>query len=312
MRTTLQLNPKIPPGCPRVRSIIMRLSIALVAAVFAASVIAWGQQTPFSPAEQAVEAKIGKLGHNKADPQRGAKVKSIALEIRELPPSNGKVLLANGLANLATEGELSDGALQEVATTLALSLHETPQPDEHGEPAFAYQELAQLERVEHLKVSLKDPSYKAAVVALNKIHAAQAKVDFTLQDITGKSWTLSSLKGKVVVVNFWATWCPPCRQEMPDLEKLSKEYADQGLVVLAISDEPAKTVQPFIQKQGYTFPVLLDAGRKVNDEYHMEGIPHSFVYNRQGHLAAEAIDMRSRSQFLKLLSEAGLNPKPQG
>ncbi len=155
-------------------------------------------------------------------------------------------------------------------------------------------------------MKLDDPAYKAAVEEVALIAKDQAEADFTLQDITGKSWTRSALKGKVVLVNFWATWCPPCRKEMPDLQKLYEEFADKGLVVLAISDEVEKTVQPFIQKAGYTFPILLDPGRTVNTAYHIYGIPNSFMYDRDGKLVAQAIDMRTRGQFLKMLAQAGL------
>ena len=82
------------------------------------------------------------------------------------------------------------------------------------------------------------------------------EADFTLTDLDGKKWTLKELRGKVVVVNFWATWCPPCRKEMPDLEALYTILKEKGLVILAISDEVADKVKPFIEEKKYTFPVL--------------------------------------------------------
>ncbi len=130
--------------------------------------------------------------------------------------------------------------------------------------------------------------------------------DFTLTDLEGKSWTLSKLRGKVVVVNFWATWCPPCRKEMPDLEALYNHFKGQGLVVLAISDEDAAKVRPFIAERQVTYPVLLDPGREVNDLFQVEGIPKTFVYDRNGKLVAQSIDMRTQKQFLGMLAEAGL------
>jgi len=109
-----------------------------------------------------------------------------------------------------------------------------------------------------------------------------------------------------VLVNFWATWCPPCRKEMPDLQALYDKYKDQGFVVLSISDEEAAKVQPFITERKISYPVLLDPGRKVNDLFQVEGIPKSFVYNREGKLVAQSIDMRTRNQFLEMLTQAGL------
>jgi thiol-disulfide isomerase/thioredoxin len=107
-------------------------------------------------------------------------------------------------------------------------------------------------------------------------------------------------------VNFWATWCPPCRKELPDLEQIYEKYKDQGLVVLAITDEQTAKVRPFIVDRKLSYPILLDPNRKVNDALKIEGIPRSFLYNREGKLVAQAIDMRTRKQFDAMLAVAGL------
>jgi len=95
---------------------------------------------------------------------------------------------------------------------------------------------------------------------------------------------------------------------MPDLEALYLEFKDkdQGFVVLAISDEDAAKVSPFLAERNITYPVLLDPGRKVNEQFQIEGIPKSFVYDRSGRLVAQSIDMRTRRQFLEMLEQAGL------
>lgn len=136
--------------------------------------------------------------------------------------------------------------------------------------------------------------------------AGVAAPDFSLPDLSGKTVHLSDLRGKVVIVDFWATWCPPCRKEMPDLEALYQRFAAKGLVILAISDEEASTVRPFIADRQVTYPILLDPGRKVNELFRVEGIPKTFVYDREGQLAAQAIDMRTSLQFLEMLAHAGL------
>ena len=236
------------------------------------------------------------------DAERGAATRKIALEIRALPAGAHKLSLANSLANLSTEGDFGRDNLQEVATTLADALSEQPAP-----VASAYLELASLVRYEGLHTKLENPQYAAAMKQLEEQDAARAHADFTLNDLDGKPVRLSDLKGKVVLVNFWATWCPPCRKEMPDLDALYKQYQRQGLVVLAISDEEASKVKSFLAEHPVTYTILLDPGRKVNKQFFVEGIPKSFVYDREGNLAAQSIDMRTRAQFIAMLSAAGLN-----
>jgi peroxiredoxin len=93
---------------------------------------------------------------------------------------------------------------------------------------------------------------------------------------------------------------------MPDLETLYGRFRSQGLVVLGISDEEAAKVEPFIRERKVSFPVLLDPGHKVNDLFVVQGIPKNFVYDRQGKLVAQSIDMRTQKQFLEMLRKAGL------
>jgi peroxiredoxin len=175
-------------------------------------------------------------------------------------------------------------------------------------PAYGYDELAQLEHYEHVTVSLKgDPHYRAAIGALNAMDGKRARLDFELKDRTGKTWRLSNLRGHVVIVNFWATWCPPCRKEIPDLENLYRRFAGQGLVVLGISDEEAPKIDSFLKIHPIAYPVLLDSDRAVNRSFSIHGIPKSFVYDRSGKLQAQAMDMRTQGQFLDMLHAAGLN-----
>jgi len=240
------------------------------------------------------------------DDVRAKTTMATALEIRKLPAGEHKVLLASHLANLSTEGDFGKATLQEVTTTLAQAVRETPLADQKGEPAEEYFELASLARYEHMELGENLPQVVRATQKLEEIDKRRQQANFTLSDLQGKTWTLQELKGKVVLVNFWATWCPPCRKEMPDLEKLYKEFAGQGFVVLSISDEDLAKVRPFIEKGRFSYPVLLDPGRKVNDEFVVEGIPKSFVYDRDGKLVAQSIDMRTEHQFREMLALAGL------
>ena len=241
------------------------------------------------------------------DMLRADTTKRLAFKIRFLPNTPNKLRLANHLADLSTEGDLGHDVLQEAATTLAQALRAEPVPDEKGQPAEPYIELASLVRYEHVVVPAFDPpQFKEAMAKLEADDQRRQNANFTLTDLQGKTWTLKDLHGKIVLVNFWATWCPPCRKEIPDLEELYETFKGQGLVILGISDEEADKVKPFIAEQKVTYPVLLDAGRKVNELFQIDGIPKSFVYNRDGKLVAESIDMRTQRQFRVMLDRAGL------
>jgi peroxiredoxin len=240
------------------------------------------------------------------DDVRARTTKELALQIRQLPVTPNKLRLAGGLASLSTEGDFGHDTLQEVANTLAAALREQPQPGKNGEPGFLYIELASLVRYEHVQAAMDTPQFAAAMAKLEANDAKRQQADFSLTDLDGKSWTLKDLRGKVVLLNFWATWCPPCRKEMPDLEALYLRFKDQGFVVLAISDEDAAKVTPFLAERNITYPVLLDRGRKVNEQFQIEGIPKNFVFDREGKLVAQSIDMRTQRQFLEMLAQAGL------
>jgi peroxiredoxin len=240
------------------------------------------------------------------DSVRAHTTKDLAVQIRQLPVVPNKLRLAGALANLSTEGDFGRDTLQEVTTTLAQALREQPPMGKPGEPDELYVELASLVRYEHMQTESGNPQFREAMTRLEADDSKRQKADFTLADLQGKSWHLRDLKGKVVLVNFWATWCPPCRKEMPDLQALYDQYKDQGFVVLAIDDEEAAKVSPFVVERNISIPVLLDPGRKVNEAFVVEGIPKSFVYDRDGKLVAQSIDMRTRSQFQQMLAQARL------
>jgi peroxiredoxin len=266
---------------------------------------AQAQQGSWSNQEKPIAEQIRGL-RELPDNLRARTTKQLAIDIRQLPVTGNKLRLAIGLASLSTEGDFGRDTLQEVATTLAAALREQPVRAKQGAPAAPYVELAQLVRYEHMQASLEDPQFAAAMSKLEADDERRQKADFTLTDLHGMKWTLKELGGKVVLVNFWATWCPPCRKEMPDLDALYKRFKDQGLVILAISDEDAGKVRLFVAQQKITYPILLDPGRKVNQLFQIEGIPKSFVYDRTGRLVTQSIDMRTRKQFLEMLEQAGL------
>ena len=161
-------------------------------------------------------------------------------------------------------------------------------------------------RYEQVDASVSDPRFREAMKTPDTDDERRQHLDFTLTGLDGKSWSLRQLKDKIAVVNFWATWCPPCRKEMPDLDAIYKEFRDQGLVILALSDEDQTKVEPFLAQHPVSYPVLPDPGGRVKDLFVVRGIPKTFVYDRSGKLAAESIDMRTRRQFMEMLERAGL------
>ncbi len=301
----IQLSSRLRVAAAVFLAAILYLSAAGLLLSRPASLRAQEQQVIWSNREKPIADQIRGL-RGLPDDVRARTTKNLAIEIRQLPVTPNKLRLANSLAMLSTEGDFGHDMLQEVATTLAAALREQPIPAEKGQPPRPYVELAELVRYEHVQASLDDPQFTAAVSKMEADNERREQADFTLTELGGKIWTLKEQRGKVVVLNFWATWCPPCRKEMPDLEMLYQQFKDQGLVILAISDEDAGKVRPFIAQQKVTYPILLDPGRKVNELFQIEGIPKTFVYDRNGKLVAQSIDMRTRGQFLEMLAQAGL------
>lgn len=108
---------------------------------------------------------------------------------------------------------------------------------------------------------------------------------FSLPSTDGQTIRLSDLRGQAVLVNLWATWCPPCRAEMPAIEKIYNEYKDDGLVVLAVNmtyQDSASAVMPFVHEHGLTFPILLDESAIVGRAYQLRSLPSSFFITREG------------------------------
>ena len=118
--------------------------------------------------------------------------------------------------------------------------------------------------------------------------AVPAKVDYAapdldLVDLSGKDVSLDDYLGSVVLVNLWATWCPPCREEMPTLQTFYEKYRDDGFVLLAIDQEETReVVEPFINEFGLTFPVWLDIDYLAQREFKTMNLPSSYVIDREG------------------------------
>ena len=114
--------------------------------------------------------------------------------------------------------------------------------------------------------------------------------DFVLPRLDGSTQKLSNYRGKVVLVNLWATWCAPCIEELPLLDRIQTDYADKGVVVLGLAgDDDPQRVRDFLAKTPVAFDVLLDVGGEVGTQYGITGYPETFFVDRQGRLGEKII-----------------------
>ena len=124
--------------------------------------------------------------------------------------------------------------------------------------------------------------------------------DFTLTDLQGQTFSLRGLRGKAVLLNFWATWCGPCRDEMPYIEKLYRDFRNHGLVVLGVNDEEPEVAQAFLAENELTFPSLMDERGESYWLYQVTGIPTTILIDKEGKIAARMVGYSSRSEdFLR-------------
>ena len=274
------------------------LRFAILAALFVGLLPA--QDDAGLAAAKALDQEILKL-KDLPDDARARAVRDLAARIREQPPEYALPLAFN----LTVDGIESSGhgIVQLVASTLADALRRSSKGEREE---FQYDALAQLARYGHAEVALNDPRYKAAMARLEEVDRSRGELNLSLGDLRGNTWSLKDLKGKVVLVNFWATWCPPCRRELPDLGVVYQRFRNQGLEILAISDEEGSILRPFVERENLRFPVLLDPGHKMRDKFRVNGVPASFVYDRAGHLVATALSRPDLTGWMDLLGVAGL------
>ena len=126
--------------------------------------------------------------------------------------------------------------------------------------------------------------------------------DFTLTTVDGKDFTLSSLKGKVILLNFWATWCPPCRGEIPDFIELAGDYKNSGFEIVGVSlDSSPKKLSKFVKSSGINYPVML-GNKKITAKYGgVRGIPTTFIIDRNGNIANKHVGRVEKTRLEKEL-----------
>jgi len=139
-------------------------------------------------------------------------------------------------------------------------------------------------------------SFAALGHGLSRLATPVPAPDFTLEDMDGETYTLSKLHGKVVMVNFWATWCPPCREEIPSMEAIYQALQDKGFIVLAINqwETPDHVFSYMGQLEVYpTFPILFDRDSSVSDSYGVKGLPTTLLIDKQGRVVYRAVGGRN-------------------
>jgi thiol-disulfide isomerase/thioredoxin len=130
---------------------------------------------------------------------------------------------------------------------------------------------------------------------MNPVSPPLAAPDFTLPDLDGEARSLAEFRGKVVMLNFWATWCPPCRREMPSMQRLYEKYGERGLVVVAVNQfEDPDLVFEFTGRLSLepTFPILFDRESRVSEQYKVKGLPTTYLLDREGRIHYRAIGGR--------------------
>jgi peroxiredoxin len=138
-------------------------------------------------------------------------------------------------------------------------------------------------------------SLDAALRDLDLIRPGRPKAaqDFTVPLLQGSKFRLADQRGKAVLINFWATWCPPCREEMPALERLWHQHRDHGFMLIAVSlDADRGLVKPFVAEHQLTFPIGLDSKLEVANLYGIRALPATFVVDRHGQVTALALGPR--------------------
>ncbi len=240
---------------------------------------------------------------------RGEKLASMAAQINTLPAGQKKVNYAVELATYAAKGDPGKENIQTVVDTLSSALIETPGSGKKDKPSPTYMELARFVRYAGMTTKVTDPQLADAEAVLAGYDADIQKADFTLPTLDGKKITLSALKGKIVLVHFFSVSCGACQAEMRDLNLIYTHYQSQGLVIVSISPEPLKEVGNAVGRAGVTYPVAFDTFRKALEQFHVESVPRTFVFDRDGKLVAQSLDSCTQGQFFRMLARGGLKPQ---
>jgi cytochrome c biogenesis protein CcmG, thiol:disulfide interchange protein DsbE len=190
-----------------------------------------------------------------------------------------------------TEASMQSQGNSRVAT-IALKRFDLGKPDD-GE--FTFTPKAKDQLVDDLPLPNASPNL-----------VGKPAFDFALKNVDGDETRLSDFKGKIVVLDFWATWCPPCRHELPTINRLANTLKDKDVVFLGINDEGASTVKGFNKKHEYSFTTLEDGKRNVIKAYHANAIPNVYVIDRNGVVVKHFVGSREEPELMAAIKAAGL------
>jgi cytochrome c biogenesis protein CcmG/thiol:disulfide interchange protein DsbE len=153
--------------------------------------------------------------------------------------------------------------------------------------------------------AIRTLSIKKNQVDTESVESVSEAPDFTLPALDGKPFRFSNQRGKVIILDFWATWCPPCRAELPHFKSLYEQYNQKGLQIVgvALDDGGAEVVRPFVEDNDIKYPILIGNQEVVEDYGGIRGIPTTFVVDRKGHIIKKFVGYQDKEVFESAIKE---------
>lgn len=198
----------------------------------------------------------------------------------------------------ATDSSLKDLNGNNTAKTTDSSSPQTNATPKDAEPSEKATDSTLEDSNGNNTTETEESSLPQTNTAQKDTESYEEAADFTLADLNGNTVSLKDFRGKKVYLNFWASWCPPCRREMPDIQKVYEKYQDKDLVVLTVNlGEDKNTVENFINRNNYSFRVLLDPYQSVAQAYDITSIPVSYFIDREGNIVSKRIGAMTLEQM---------------